>query len=96
MAIPLGQQLLIAADGYCEATGYARATLSTMLFSDNKTLDRVANGGSLTVRNFEHAMRWLVTHWPAGRKWPQGVMRFEPLSEPVDKSGGAAISVAAA
>jgi hypothetical protein len=69
------EALLRCADAYCEARSIARPTLSGIVFRDSRTLDRVAAGGSLTVRNLERCMQWLSNNWPQGHDWPQGIPR---------------------
>lgn len=71
----LTDALLLCADTYCGARKIRRPTLSGLVFKDSRTLDRVAAGGSLTVRNFEWCMTWMSKNWPADLAWPQGVER---------------------
>ena len=71
----LETDLLRCVDAYCAARGIARATLSTTLVNDGKTLDRLVSGGSLTVRKWQHCMDWLSENWPPGARWPADVPR---------------------
>jgi len=73
----LAQTLLRCVDRYCEARKLARATVSTLALNDGRTFDRVASGGSITIRNYEKSMRWLSANWPADVAWPAGVPRPE-------------------
>lgn len=76
----LEQALIVCSDAYCQAKGIARSTLSTQMLNESRTLDRVASGGSLTVRNWQRCMAWLSAAWPKGVLWPEGVERPEPAS----------------
>lgn len=71
----LGRSLLLCADVYCQARNITRPTLSGRVFKDSRTLDRVANGGSLTVRSYQRCMTWLADNWPDGADWPADVDR---------------------
>jgi hypothetical protein len=75
------QDLLECARRYGKSVGHKLPTISGHIFRDSRTLDRLAAGGSLTVRNYHHAMRWLSTHWPDDAQWPDGVTR--PAAEQV-------------
>ncbi|RVT99075.1 hypothetical protein EOD42_02920 [Rhodovarius crocodyli] len=74
----LEADLIRCADAYCAAKGIARATLSTLLMNDGRSLERVAIGGSLTVRIWQRSMSWLSANWPDGEPWPDGVARPDP------------------
>ena len=67
--------LLTCARAYCEARQIALPTLSGLVLRDSRTFDRVAAGGSMTVRNMERSMQWLSDHWPDDRAWPAHVVR---------------------
>lgn len=67
--------LLTCARAYCEARQIALPTLSGLVLRDSRTFDRVAAGGSMTVRNMERSMQWLSDHWPAAHPWPVHIVR---------------------
>lgn len=71
----LESTLLRCVDAYCEAKRLARPTVSAQILRDSRAFDRVASGGSLTVRNFQRAMKWLSANWPEDAAWPEGVDR---------------------
>jgi hypothetical protein len=75
------KDLIRCADAYGQAMKISRPTLSTMLVNESRMLDRVAHGGSLTVRNWQWCMRWLSHAWPPSLLWPQGIVRPEPLTD---------------
>jgi len=75
----LTDDLLRCAESYCEARKIALPTLSTQILNDGRTFDRIAAGGSLTVRNFERCMVWLSAHWPDDTAWPEGIERPDPI-----------------
>lgn len=74
----LSQTLLRCVDAYCQAKNLARPTVSAQIVRDSRAFDRVAAGGSITIRNFEKSMRWLSDNWPDGLDWPSGVDRPAP------------------
>jgi hypothetical protein len=83
----LTDQLLTLARTFGAATdtrrregGVSLSGISTKIFNDGKTLDRVANGGDLTTGSFERAMRWFSANWPENTPWPDGIARPEPVS----------------
>ena len=45
-------------------SGYAEATLSTMIFGDGKKVSALRNGSTLTVRRLNDALRYCREHWP--------------------------------
>lgn len=78
----LREQLLYLSDAYAGvAAGRGRtgplplSTVSSRIFDDGKTLDRVAGGGDLTTGNFERALQWFSDNWPAAHPWPDGIAR---------------------
>ena len=85
----LEHDLLRCADAYCNARGIARSTLSTLLVNDSRTLDRVAAGGSLTVRNWQRCMLWFAMNWPAGTPWPAGIAPPQPSPRAQRAAAGA-------
>ncbi len=64
------EQLLTLSRSYCAARGISERTASGIIFRDSRTIVRVQNGGSLTMRNFERAMDWFRGNWPSGHPWP--------------------------
>lgn len=77
----LASSLLRVSDAYCEAKDLARPTVSALILKDSRAFDRVADGGSITIRNYERAMQWFSNHWPQDLPWPREVSRPVP-SEP--------------
>lgn len=74
-SMDLAQTLLRCSDVYCEAKNLARPTVSAQILRDSRAFDRVASGGSITIRNFERALQWFSDHWPADVTWPDGIPR---------------------
>ncbi|CAI3953919.1 unnamed protein product [Commensalibacter communis] len=68
-------KLLTLCSGYCESRKIVFPTLSTLIFNSGTTLSRLQNGGSITVRNYEHAVEWLSDHWPEDQQWPDYIER---------------------
>jgi hypothetical protein len=71
----LTDRLLLVVERYCAASSLARPTVSAMILKDSRTFDRIAGGGSLTVRNYERCMAWFSVHWPENLEWPSGIER---------------------
>lgn len=69
------EKLLILCSKYCESRKIVFPTLSTRIFNCSRTLTSLENGGTVTVRNYEHAVGWLSDHWPEDKKWPDFIER---------------------
>ncbi|BCZ75882.1 hypothetical protein [Acetobacter phage phiAX1] len=69
------EQLLTLSKSYCNLRGISERTASGIIFRDSRTIVRVKEGGSLTVRSFERALNWFRENWPEGSEWPDGVDR---------------------
>jgi hypothetical protein len=80
VGLDLEGQLIFLARSLSAIRGVGISTISGEIFKDSRTLDRVLSGGSLTVRNFEKAMRWFSSRWPTEQAWPQNVMRLAPFA----------------
>lgn len=74
----LRDQLICAAEAFCDATGMSNSRLSTIMLSGGKRLSMIAQGGDIGTERFEAAMRWLSANWPEGVDWPAGVQRPVP------------------
>lgn len=70
--------LIACVDALCAGRKVARSTAGKMVLNDGKAFTRIASGGGITIRNFEHALRWLSANWPADAAWPGCVARPEP------------------
>lgn len=68
-------RLLILSSEYCNDKRIVFSTLSSLIFNDGKTLSRLKNGSTITVRNYEHAVGWLSDHWPEDKQWPDFIER---------------------
>lgn len=74
-------RLEIVTDAYCAAAGLRREQVSYRVFSDQRRLGLVLGGeAGITVANFEKAMQWFASNWPADAAWPEGVERPEVVS----------------
>jgi len=77
MVQPLGpilkSNLLALAHAYCNATGASIATVSRYATNDSDTLTRLKSdrSASITLRKYDEAIAWFVSHWPANTKRPR-------------------------
>lgn len=55
----LTAELLAKVDAHCARTGMSKARLATIVANDGKFFDRIARGGSLTVKTYERIIAWL-------------------------------------
>lgn len=60
--------------------GLALSGISTKIFNDGKTLDRIAAGGDLVTGSYERAIKWFSENWPEDLEWPSDVAR--PVAAP--------------
>jgi hypothetical protein len=67
--------LIVITDLFCAARGLSRSRVSTLVFNDGKTLQRIADGGDLNTRSYERALGWFSANWPEGVAWPAGIER---------------------
>ncbi len=61
-------KLLDLFDSYCEASGLAPATVSTMVMNHGGFYDRLKSGGGITMRTYEHATNWFKTNKPKKKR----------------------------
>lgn len=82
------EKLMRLARSYAEATGaksrqqgggIALSGISTKVFNDGKTLDRIAAGGDVVTGSYERAIQWFSDNWPVETEWPEGVHRPPPV-----------------
>lgn len=82
--ITLRDKLMTLARAYAAAKGrgdgLALSGISTKIFNDGKTLDRIANGGDLVTGNYERALKWFSDNWPEEIEWPTSIGR--PAASP--------------
>lgn len=78
----LRDNLLDLASRYATATNtrgrdgrISLSGISTKIFNDGKTLDRLAAGRDITIGSFERAVKWFDANWPAELAWPDGLPR---------------------
>ncbi len=69
------QRLLAVARGYCNATGLSLARVATKVHNHGAFFKRLEGGAGCTVDTYEKCLQWFSDNWPAGTKWPAGVMR---------------------
>ena len=63
--------MLAACDRYCELTGRARATVSTLVMNDGKFFDRIASGKDFRMGTFERVMGWFAANTPKAHQHPE-------------------------
>jgi len=54
--------LLKVVDAYRAATGVADGGISTYAFNGGSRIKHLRNGGNITVRRFNEALRWFSVH----------------------------------
>lgn len=69
------EQLLALSKSYCALRGISERTASGRIFKDSRTILRVKDGGSLTLKNFEKAVLWFSENWPDNSDWPDFIER---------------------
>ncbi|QBL93117.1 MULTISPECIES: hypothetical protein [Komagataeibacter] len=74
-------RLLALSEAYCEAKGIALATLSGYALRDSRTLPRLRNGGSITLRNCERVIEWISKNWPTDKAKPDGLLLLKSPDE---------------
>lgn len=72
------EQLLALSQSYCALRGISERTASGRIFKDSRTILRVKEGGSLTLKNFEKAVLWFSENWPDNSDWPDFIERTHP------------------
>ena len=60
----LTEELLTLASQYSKLTGYARATVATMVMNDGKFFDRIERGGGYTVNTYVKVKDWFSQNMP--------------------------------
>ncbi len=67
----LTAELLAKAELHCERAGISKARLATIVVNDGKFFDRVAAGGSLTVKTYERFMAFFAASEAAAAEGEQ-------------------------
>jgi hypothetical protein len=62
-------------DALAEATGLEDTTISSRIFDDGKRITAIRNGGTITLRRVNDALRFLSANWPEGVEWPDHIDR---------------------
>ncbi|MDE0050434.1 MAG: hypothetical protein OXO52_11650 [Rhodospirillales bacterium] len=77
-----GDELLITLiRSFAAARGISVSYASRLLTGSGDTVDRVAQGASITARRAETILRRASERWPPGRDWPAGIPRPAPEGE---------------
>jgi hypothetical protein len=84
VAMSMRLQLLTLASTFVAHSKWAAPTVSTRVFGGGAVLARIEAGGDVTTGNYERAVMWFSTNWPADVAWPADVPRpFAQLSSTV-------------
>lgn len=74
-------QIVLLADNYAAFCGLRVTTVSARCSGQAHTINRVRNGGNITIRRAAHIQQWLSDRWPADLAWPDGIDRPAPSPE---------------
>lgn len=72
------QNILTLATRYAEHRGLKLSTVATYAANDGKTFERLAAGGSCTLRTADKLLGWFAARWPDGLAWPADIPRPKP------------------
>lgn len=71
----LAKQLITVAEIFAKANEISLETLSKQLLGRSPRLREIKKGGGLNTSNWDDCMEFFSKNWPAGVKWPAGVIR---------------------
>ena len=63
-SMKLKEQLLNAAQKYCDRSGMSKARLATIVVNDGKFFVRLEGGGGCTIETYERVIAYLDKHMP--------------------------------
>lgn len=65
-----------------DATGVKEGPLSFTIYAQGQRLGRLRAGADGLSRNIEDGLQWLSDNWPETGRWPEGVPRPVPRTDP--------------
>ena len=74
------EQIIKAISAYSAHKNLSERYVSHQIFSSNHAVLRLRKNSGITLRNYEKAMEWLATNWPANLPWPDGVQKITPAT----------------
>jgi len=81
------QEIILLAEEFGRLTRRSVARVSTMVAQQGSFIQRIRDGGGITVDKYLAVKEWFALNWPADTAWPEGV------TPPGTVSGDAAASV---
>jgi hypothetical protein len=63
------------AKSYADHSGLKLSTVAAYAVNDGKFFDRIAKGGSCTLRTAHRLVGFLSENWPADLAWPTDIPR---------------------
>lgn len=81
--------LVNLAENLSAARGLTANTVSLMAANDGKLINRIRQGGGLTIRRYNKILQWFSDHWPVNLEWPDGIPRPAPSVLPQAVKGTA-------
>jgi hypothetical protein len=54
---------------YCRVLDIPETTLSNRLYDESKKIALLRRGDGLTVKRFNHTVKYLHENWPQGAEW---------------------------
>jgi hypothetical protein len=71
----LTRRLRLLSQAYVAATELSPATVWFRAVGDSRFLERLAAGGSFTVRTYDRILAFFDARWPVAVPWPDSVPR---------------------
>lgn len=75
------QTIINLATLYALHTGRRLSTLGAYVVNDGKFFDRLAAGGSCTMKTAEKVVRYFDSRWPDDLAWPHDIPRLQKSKE---------------
>lgn len=74
--------LFLLFDEFRRAAGIPETTLSSRIYDESKKIALLRERGerNLSVERYNHTLRYLSSHWPAGAVWPEHIDRPRVLA----------------
>ena len=64
------ENLLVIAKAYAKAEKIRLSAVSRRIYKNSNFFADLRNGGNVTIKTVEHALRWFRNNWPERADWP--------------------------